>query len=329
MLDYKHMHDPITDARIATPPTEVDPMVTVPASVLANLVARVDRLEATTRMLREQLGGMTIRSLIASESVDEKQAELPTQANPTHNGTPIRLYSQLATEVDRPFTEVDADARARGELLANIHAKAAPFITLFAQEVISRASDTNTSRAKLPPRPSFEQSPADYAKYIKKHGKTIEWEEKDGFKAHQFSLTYLPGGKAPELVRFGIDTQEKKQNEYGDATDTYMDTLEFVLDHSSLVSASLEHKLSLGSYRGPLRIISEDYEVAVKLGADLFLTKRDFTEKKPTTFVYTDSERAFVDTTHTQPGTIKPSLTTNDCLAQIDRMLARVPMQSA
>lgn len=307
-----------------TPIADGDRIIPVPASVLYGLIGRVEELEAAARALREQLGALTVEAYVASESTREVPADSPPAAIHGSGATAFELLSQLASEVERPFTEIDAEARARGELVETIQAKAAPFAAAFTREMLSRVPLTDTDRKKLPPCPSPERSPAEYARYIKRYGKPIKWDEKDGLTTHQFSLMYLDE-ELPELTRFGIDTKKKVAGITG--TDLHMNTVEFVFAHSSLVSLSLSHGINLGSQPKPLRFISDDYDVVVKLGAELSITQRSFTEKRPTTFIYTASQQSFIDATHTKPGTVCSPIPVSACMRQIDKILACVPGQ--
>lgn len=327
-LPYKYKYVKVSimslPAEGINPPVDLtDPLITVPSSLIEGLIQRAEELERAAQDLRLRLGGLMLTG--SGDNHKGVPSEIGEVSPVVPAGQPtVRLFSQLEIAAETPFSKIEVQIMARSELVEMIRTKTSPYTAAFGHEMFSRFPVTEASSTRMPPCPVFEESPSDYGDYIKKYGKTIDWEEKDGYKNHKFSLTYLPGQLAPELVGFTVDSTEKVASSTG-RTDTRMNTLEFVFARSEMVSLSMHHRVSLGSYKRPFRIMSDEHELTITLGAELSIIERRSYEKRPITYVYDTDQQVFVDTNDGKPDSAKPVVTSSACGGYVDRILAIVP----
>jgi hypothetical protein len=292
--------------------------VTVRLSMIEGLIQRVEALEGEARQLRELLGELALCGESADSDCPQALGKLPEEAAPIipAGSPPIRLYSRLDVALQTPFSKIEAPISARNELVDAIRDRTADYGAAFRYQMFSRLSSVNTNKT-LPPCPSYEQSPKEYDKYIKKYGRTIKWAEteEDELKAHKFSLTYLPGQLAPDLVRFTIDSEEKETTSKG-RVDVNLIALSLHMNHKFLMTNN--------SWDAPS--VRDERELNITLGSQpsISVHRPRVTWHSKAIYAYDPAQRSFIDT-NINPDVREPPISHSGCVERVDTILARVP----
>ena len=221
-----------------------NPNITVPLETFQGLLDRIQGLENIVLELGARLGGVMLDGVGTMGETPTNPAAVAARPNvlvPQVAGGVVNLFSRLDVETARQFSEYEADVRFKMDLLAALHETTSPYTSAFMREMFSRVDLSSDKAPSLPPRPSFAEAPEEYDRYVKKYGKKIQWQELEGTKTHTFSLIYLPGEIAPDLVEFKILSAAEPYKDWN-GTFTTSNQATFTFANSEMVGLTTINK---------------------------------------------------------------------------------------